>query len=140
MDYRKLNAIIKPEIFPLQNIEERVEKAAEAKFITILDVTKGYGQIPMMPRAQHVVAFITNFGLSLPFMMSFGLIGASFVFSKFMSKLRGLEEFCLPYLHHMAIFSLPWPWEASRVNTGKNKKRRKLKLNCQNADLHGRRW
>ncbi|GFU06230.1 retrovirus-related Pol polyprotein from transposon 297 [Trichonephila clavipes] len=46
IDYRKLNGIIRTEYFPLPNIEERVEKVSAAKFITVLDLSKGYWQIP----------------------------------------------------------------------------------------------
>ncbi|GFV57069.1 retrovirus-related Pol polyprotein from transposon 17.6 [Trichonephila clavipes] len=42
IDYRKLNGIIRTEYFPLPNIEERVEKVSAAKFITVLDLSKGY--------------------------------------------------------------------------------------------------
>lgn len=109
IDYRKLNAITRPEVFPLPNIEERVERVARAKYITTLDLTKGYWQIPMTPRAQKLAAFVTSWGSFLPLMMPFGLIGASYRFSKFMSVLlRGLEDFCLPYLDDMAIFSDDW--------------------------------
>lgn len=63
----------------------------------------------MIPRVQRVAAFVTNFGSFLPFRMPFGLIGASYRFSKFMSKiLHGLEEFCLPYFDDTAIFSNTW--------------------------------
>ncbi|GFW77991.1 retrovirus-related Pol polyprotein from transposon 412 [Trichonephila clavipes] len=42
IDYRKLNGIIRTEYFPLPNIEERVEKVSATKFITVLDLSKGY--------------------------------------------------------------------------------------------------
>ncbi|GFV40532.1 retrovirus-related Pol polyprotein from transposon 17.6 [Trichonephila clavipes] len=44
IDYRKLNGIIRTEYiyFPLPNIEERVEKVSAAKFITVIDLSKGY--------------------------------------------------------------------------------------------------
>lgn len=40
IDYRKINEITKAELFPLPNIEERVEEVAAAKYITVLDLTK----------------------------------------------------------------------------------------------------
>lgn len=49
IDCRKLNTITKAEFFPLPNIEKRVEKVADAKYITVLDLTKEYWQIPMTP-------------------------------------------------------------------------------------------
>lgn len=109
IDYRKLNEITRAEFFPLPNIEDRVQQVASAKYITVLDLTKGYWQIPMTPRAQRVAAFVTSFGSYLPVTMPFGTLNASYRFSKFMDKmLRGLEKFCLPYLDDMAIFSETW--------------------------------
>ncbi|GFX56860.1 retrovirus-related Pol polyprotein from transposon 17.6 [Trichonephila clavipes] len=61
IDYRKLNGIIRTEYFPLPNIEERVEKVSAAKFITVLDLSKGYWQIPLSKTAQRYGAFCTSF-------------------------------------------------------------------------------
>ncbi|GFT06676.1 retrovirus-related Pol polyprotein from transposon 17.6 [Trichonephila clavipes] len=61
IDYRKLNGIIRREYFPLPNIEERVEKVSAAKFITVLDLSKGYWQIPLSKTAQRYAAFCTSF-------------------------------------------------------------------------------
>lgn len=45
VDYRKLNAITKMEYYLLPNIEELIEQVAAAKYIMVLDLTKGYWQI-----------------------------------------------------------------------------------------------
>ncbi|GFU45883.1 retrovirus-related Pol polyprotein from transposon 17.6 [Trichonephila clavipes] len=52
IDYRKLNGIIRKEYFPLPNIEERLEKVSVSKFITVLDPSKRYWQIPLSKTAQ----------------------------------------------------------------------------------------
>lgn len=109
VDYRKLNEITRAEFFPLPNIEERVEQVAASKFITVIDLTKGYWQIPLTPNAQRLATFVTSFGSYQPLVMPFGLVSAPYRFSKFMSiLLKGLESFCLPYLDDMAIFSNSW--------------------------------
>ena len=46
IDYRKLNSKTVIEFFLLSNIEEVVEKVNAALFITIMDLTKDYFQIP----------------------------------------------------------------------------------------------
>ncbi|GFU94738.1 retrovirus-related Pol polyprotein from transposon 17.6 [Trichonephila clavipes] len=66
IDYKKLNGIIRTEYFPLPNIEERVEKESAAKFITVLDPSKGYWQIPLSKTAQRYAAFCTSFGTYRP--------------------------------------------------------------------------
>ncbi|GFW67375.1 retrovirus-related Pol polyprotein from transposon 297 [Trichonephila clavipes] len=99
IDYRKLNGIIRTEYFPLPNIEERVEKVSAAKFITVLDLSKGYWQIPLSKTAQRYAAFCTSFGTYRPLRMSFGLKNAPYFFSKLMAELlNGLDDFVVPYL------------------------------------------
>ncbi|GFW38991.1 retrovirus-related Pol polyprotein from transposon 297 [Trichonephila clavipes] len=94
IDYRKLNGIIRTEYFPLPNIEERVEKVSAAKFITVLDLSKGYWQMPLSKTAQRYTAFCTSFGTYRPLRMSFGLKNAPYFFSKLMAELlNGLEDF-----------------------------------------------
>lgn len=106
--YRKMNKITTVEFSPLPNIEDRLEQHASAECITVLDLTKGYWKIPMTARAQKLATFVTSFGSFLPqtqTFMPFGMLNASYRFSKFMNKvLRGLEECCLPYLDDMTIF------------------------------------
>ncbi|GFU40122.1 retrovirus-related Pol polyprotein from transposon 412 [Trichonephila clavipes] len=46
IDYRRLNKVTRTQFFPLPNIEELLEKVSAAKYISILDLTRGYLQIP----------------------------------------------------------------------------------------------
>ncbi|GFV83536.1 retrovirus-related Pol polyprotein from transposon 17.6 [Trichonephila clavipes] len=118
IDYRKLNGIIRTEYFPLPNIEERVEKVSVAKFITVFDLSKGYWQIPLSKTAQRYAAFCTSFGTYRPLRMSFGLKNAPYFFSKLMAELlNGLEDFVVPYLNDIAIFSDTWESHIKHMET-----------------------
>ncbi|GFV07454.1 retrovirus-related Pol polyprotein from transposon 297 [Trichonephila clavipes] len=118
IDYRKLNGIIRTEYFPLLNIEERVEKVSAAKFITVFDLSKGYWQIPLSKTAQRYAAFCTSFGTYRPLRMSFGLKNAPYFFSKLMAELlNGLEDFVVPYLDDIAIFSDTWESHIKHMET-----------------------
>ncbi|GFW42031.1 retrovirus-related Pol polyprotein from transposon 297 [Trichonephila clavipes] len=118
IDYRKLNGIIRTEYFPLPNIEERVEKVSAAKFITVLDLSKGYRQIPLSKTAQRYAAFCTSFGTYRPLRMSFGLKNAPYFFSKLMAELlNGLEDFVVPYLDDIAIISDTWESHIKHMET-----------------------
>ncbi|GFX83678.1 retrovirus-related Pol polyprotein from transposon 297 [Trichonephila clavipes] len=118
IDYRKLNGIIRTDYFPLPNIEVRVEKVSAAKFITVLDLSKRYWQIPLSKTAQRYAAFCTSFGTYRPLRMSFGLKNAPYFFSKLMAELlNGLEDFVVPYLDDIAIFSDTWESHLKHVET-----------------------
>ncbi|GFW29111.1 retrovirus-related Pol polyprotein from transposon 17.6 [Trichonephila clavipes] len=87
IDYRKLNEVIRTQFYPLPNIEHRIETVAASKYITLLDLTKGYWQIPLTPKAQRLAAFTTSFGTYRPLRMPFGLKNAPYYFSRLMAEL-----------------------------------------------------
>ncbi|GFW90486.1 retrovirus-related Pol polyprotein from transposon 297 [Trichonephila clavipes] len=109
IDYRRLNKVTRIQFFPLPNIEELLEKVSTAKYISILDLTRGYLQIPLSPRAQKYASFETTFGTFKPLRLPFGLKNAPYYFSRLMANLlRNCEDFAVPYLDDIAIFSLAW--------------------------------
>ncbi|GFW93889.1 retrovirus-related Pol polyprotein from transposon 297 [Trichonephila clavipes] len=76
VDYRRLNEITRAEFSPLPNMEEIVEKVSAAPYVTVMDLSKGYFQIPLTPRAQRYAAFVTPFGTYIPKKMMFGTIAS----------------------------------------------------------------
>ncbi|GBL76830.1 Retrovirus-related Pol polyprotein from transposon 297 [Araneus ventricosus] len=121
IDYRKLNKLTKTQFFPLPNTEQRVETVALAKYISVLDLTKGYWQIPLTPNAQRLATLVTSFGTFRPLRMPFGLKNAPFTFSKMMAEiLLGFEHFActtlVPYLDDAAIYSNSWEEHLNHLN------------------------
>jgi len=116
VDYRRLNAVTKTAVFPIPNLEERLERVASARYITVLDLVRGYWQVEMTPRAQEYATIVTPFGLFRPVVLPFGLKNAPFFFSMLMARvLQGIEEFALPYLDDVAIFSDTWENHLSHI-------------------------
>ncbi|GFY56709.1 retrovirus-related Pol polyprotein from transposon 412 [Trichonephila inaurata madagascariensis] len=72
IDYRRLNKVTRTKFFPLPNIEELIEKVSAAKYVSVLDLTRGYWQIPLSKNAQRYAAFVTNFGTFKPLRLPFG--------------------------------------------------------------------
>ncbi|GFW05247.1 hypothetical protein TNCV_3357661 [Trichonephila clavipes] len=109
VDYRRLNEITRAEFFPLPKMEEIVEKVSVAPYVTVMDLSKGYFQIPLTPRVQRYAASVTPFGTYIPKKMIFGIVCAPYYFCKLMAQgLEGLEQFALPYIDKIAIFSQGW--------------------------------
>ncbi len=71
-DYRKLNAITKPDAFST-SLEWRIVwiRWVQLNFVSKLDLLKGYWQVPLSPRAREVTSFITPSGLYSYSVMSF---------------------------------------------------------------------
>ncbi|CAM4567746.1 unnamed protein product [Caretta caretta] len=63
VDYRKLNAVTRPDNYPMPRTDELLEKLGWAQFISTLDLTKGYWQVPLDECAKERSAFITHVGL-----------------------------------------------------------------------------
>ena len=57
-----LNQVTKADAYPIPRVEELIDHLGKAKFITALDLTKGYWQVPMESSNRKKTAFITPFG------------------------------------------------------------------------------
>ena len=64
-----------------------IEKVASAKFITTLDLTKGYWQVPLETTTIEKSAFITSKGLYEFLVMPVGMKTAPGTFQRMMSDL-----------------------------------------------------
>lgn len=56
-DYRKVNAA-KSDSFPLPPMEDCINQVSSSKFMTKLDLLRGYWQVPLTPQASEVSAFV----------------------------------------------------------------------------------
>ena len=108
-DFRKVNAVTSPNPYPLPRIEDLIDRIGRAKFLTKLDMTRGYWQVPLDEKLVPVSAFVTPFGHFQWRHMPFGLRNAPATFSRLVSKLLlGLDSFCAVYLDDIIIFSDSW--------------------------------
>ena len=57
----------------MPRIDELIDRLGKAKFVTTLDLTRGYWQVPVAESAREKTAFMTPFGLYQFWMMPFGL-------------------------------------------------------------------
>jgi len=109
VDYRKVNSISVPDPFPLPRIEVLVDKVGQAKFLTKIDMTRGYWQVPLDELSVPISAFVTPSGHFQWRYMPFGLRNAPAPFSPLVSMLlKGLEYCSGAYLDDIIIFSNSW--------------------------------
>ena len=62
-DFRKINNCTVPDPFPLPRIEDLIDSVGKAKFLTKLDMTRGYWQVPLDDPSVPISAFVTPFVL-----------------------------------------------------------------------------
>lgn len=108
VDYRKLNQVTSPDPYPMPRTEELIERIATATYITTLDLTKGYWQVPMAPESREKTAFVTPFGKYQFRRMPFGLTGAPACFQRMMDGLFEEVENTAVYIDDLAIHSTTW--------------------------------
>ncbi|XP_059424715.1 retrovirus-related Pol polyprotein from transposon 17.6 isoform X1 [Carassius carassius] len=107
-DYRKVNSISKPDSFPLPRMEDCVDKVGSSKFVTKLDLLKGYWQVPLTARACEISAFVTPDNFLQYNCMAFGMRNAPATFQRLMQKvLSGLCD-CEAYLDDIVVYSGDW--------------------------------
>ena len=114
-DFRKLNAVTKPDSFPLPRMEDCVDQVGHAAFVSKFDLLKGYWQVPLYERARDLSAFITPNGLFSYNVMPFGLRNAPATFQRLMSRVLGDLEGCTVYLDDVVVVSDSWPSHVERV-------------------------
>jgi hypothetical protein len=107
IDYRKLNAITRRDVFPLPRIDDTLEALKGNLYFSTVDAVWGYWNVPMDEQSKEKTAFITPDGLFQFRRMPFGLTNAPAIFSRLMSAiLAGLSwQCCLVYLDDIIIFS-----------------------------------
>ncbi|CAM5085788.1 unnamed protein product [Eretmochelys imbricata] len=109
MDYRRLNAVTRPDNYPRPRTDELLEKLGRAQFISTLDLTKGYCQVTLDESAKERSAFITPLGLYEFNVLPFGLRNTPATFQKLVDGLLArLGEYAVAYLDNVAIFSDSW--------------------------------
>ena len=87
-----------------------------ARFITTLDLTKGYWQVPLSPASKEKTAFATSEGLFQYTKLPFGLHGAPATFQRLMDRvLRPHKKYAAAYLDDIVIHSTEWENHLSQV-------------------------
>ncbi|XP_078799615.1 uncharacterized protein LOC144990300 [Oryzias latipes] len=105
VDYRPLNDRTIKDAYPLPRIQDTLDTLSTAKYFSTLDLTSGYWQVEMTPRARKAAAFCTRKGLFEWNVMPFGLCNAPATFQRLMDRvLAGLQwEACLVYLDDIIV-------------------------------------
>ena len=108
VDYRRLNALSKSDAYPMPQVDDLIDQVGGAHYISTLDLTKGYWQVPVAQHDREKTAFTTPYGLFHFCRMPFGLQGAPATFQRMVDKLLDGLEYASAYLDDIIIFSSNW--------------------------------
>ena len=90
-------------------VEDIIDQVGEAEFLSKIDLSKGFYQVPIHLKDLDETAFGTPFGKFRFRRMPFGLVNAPSTFQRLMQTvLGGQEDHCSPYIDDILVFSKSW--------------------------------
>jgi Reverse transcriptase (RNA-dependent DNA polymerase)/Retroviral aspartyl protease len=106
-DFRDNNGKTIPFSYPLPKIKEIVSNLGGACYFTILDLTKGFNQIPVKESDKWKLAFTCHRGLFTYNRMPFGCMNSPSYFQLLMDRTLGSArwQFTIAYIDDLVIFS-----------------------------------
>lgn len=92
VDYRELNSVTKKDAYPLPRMNYILDRLHEAKYISTIDLSRAYHQIPMAADSKEKTAFtVPHVGFYHYNRMPFGLCNAGSAFQRVVDKIFGPE-------------------------------------------------
>lgn len=104
-DYRRLNAITKPDRYPIPRLQDFTFSMAGKKIFSKIDINRAYHVIETAPDDVEKTAIITPFGLFEFPRMTFGLRNAAQTFQRFMDSVFQGLDFVFNYIDDAIIMS-----------------------------------
>jgi len=107
IDYRRLNAITKRDVYPLPRIDDALAALEGNIYFSTFDMCAGYHQCKMHPDSKEKTAFIVDSGLYHWNVMPFGLSNSGATFQRLMDAVfAGLKwKSLLVYIDDVIVFS-----------------------------------
>jgi hypothetical protein len=107
VDYRRVNAITKPDTYPLPRLDDLVNTISPVGCISTLDLQAGYWQIQIRPEDRDKTAFVCPFGMYRFLQMPFGLRNAPASFQRLIDRFKTVlpDVILLAYLDDLIVFS-----------------------------------
>ncbi|XP_011859141.1 PREDICTED: uncharacterized protein LOC105556658 [Vollenhovia emeryi] len=106
LDFRRVNAVSKKDAYPLPNMTGILDKMRAAKYISTLDLSQAYFQIPLAKDSREKTAFsVPGMGHYQFTRMPYGLTGAPGTFQHLLDKLIGpeMEPYAFAYLDDIVV-------------------------------------
>jgi hypothetical protein len=117
VDYRALNAVTKPDAYPIPNIVDTLDSLGHSKIFSVLDMASGYHQIPVKLEHREKTAFSCHQGHFQFVKMPFGLNNAPATYQRYIDivlmGLKGVD--CLVYLDDVICFSATMEEHAKKL-------------------------
>ena len=116
IDYRKLNKATVSDPYQMPRVDDLLDSVAEARWLSKLDLKKGFYQISMLEGNKRKTAFCMPWGKFAFQRIPFGLKNAPATFQRCMdAALAGQTEFSSAYIDDVLIYSASWEEHVAHV-------------------------
>ncbi len=89
-------------------MEDCVDRVGLAKYVTKLDLLKGYWQVPLSQRASEISAFVTPDSFLQYKVLAFGMRNTLATFQRMMHQILSDVADCEVYLDDIVVYSDNW--------------------------------
>ena len=106
IDFRKVNAVSKADTYPLPYMDAILRKMQGAKYISTLNLSSAYHQIPLKEESRHLTVFkVPGLRLSQFMRMPYGLSQAGATFQRVIDQVIGpeMDSYVFSYLDDIII-------------------------------------
>lgn len=107
-DYRAVDKVTVNDSFPLPRLDDLLDTIGTSKFVSKIDLLRGYYQVPLTPRAKKISACVTPDGLWQYPYMPFGLKNAPATFQRMMNIVTSSLEGTKVYLDDLLVVADSW--------------------------------
>ena len=107
-DFRKVNAVTVPDSYPLPRMDDLIDNVGSARFVSKLDLLKGYWQVPLTAHASVISAFVTPDDFLQYEVLPFGMRNAPATFQRLLNTVLAGVPHCNAYLDDLVIYTDTW--------------------------------
>ena len=108
VDFRKLNKITEVDPEPMATAEDLFCRLSGKKYLSMIDLTKGYWQIPIAPEDVYKTAFVTPDGQYQFLLMPFGMVNSGATLVRGLKKVLEGVSGVGGYIDDIVIYSDSW--------------------------------
>ena len=139
VDYRKLNAVTKKDVYIIPRIRDILDGLGGAKYFISLDLASGYYQIPLSEGDKEKTAFTSEWGLYEFNVLPFGLCNAPSTFQRIMDKILAGLKGVFVYIDDIVIIGETFQETIDRYKeVAKRFRKANLKVNLEKSSFFKR--
>jgi hypothetical protein len=105
LDPSGINKVLETEKFPIPTIEDIIAEIGDARYFSVVDITKGFWQIRLDKKSADICTFVTPYGRYQFLRLPFGLASAAEIFRKYLDAIISGTSGVIAYMDDLLIYA-----------------------------------